>query len=204
LFDADGVVQHSSVSDLPTRLERILGFVPSNLDTFTREVFELERPALLGRVDLAKALVPLVARWGAPKAAGKLASEWWCSIDVDVGVLDLIGKLKLQGILCALGTNQQSYRAKYMDETLSYRTIFDRCFYSYRLGIVKPDIGFFQAVVANLGVAPEEVLFIDDTEINVASARGVGLQAVRLVRAPTIHSTTAMSALLARFAIVVD
>lgn len=204
LFDADGVVQHSNNNDLPVRLERILGFTPGNLDTFTREVFDVERPALAGQADFAEMLVPVVARWGAQHAAEKLAAEWWCSIQTDQAVLALIGRLRQRGFLCALATNQQRYRARYMDETLSYNTMFDRSFYSYQLGLVKPDLRYFKAIVAELALAPEDILFIDDAERNVAAAREAGLQAAQFVPTGSDHSVAVMIELLERFSVVVD
>jgi hypothetical protein len=68
LFDADGVIQHfphSSGPGLRAQVERILGFVPEDLDTFTREIFEAERSALVGHVDFAEMLLPVLAKRGA-------------------------------------------------------------------------------------------------------------------------------------------
>ena len=204
LFDADGVVQHSGASDLPVRLQRALGVVPPDLETFTREVFDLERSALAGQADFAEALGPLVARLGVPDAAGKLATEWWCSIEEDKAVLALVSRLRHQGILCALATNQQSYRARHMDEALSYRTLFDRCFYSHQLGYVKPDLRYFESIIAALALTPEEFLFIDDSQRNVAAAGEVGMHAAHFVLTDELDSVATMMAILESFSITID
>jgi putative hydrolase of the HAD superfamily len=203
LFDADGVVQHSSGDDLSVQLKRVLGFIPEDLDGFTREVFDVERSALLGRTDFAEGLVPVLAKWGANGVAGTLAAEWWCPVEADQSILDLVGRLRRQGIVCAIASNQQRYRATYMEETLSYKSVFDRSFYSYQLGLVKPDIEYFKAIVAELGYAPEDVLFIDDAERNVAAAQTAGLQAVQFVHSRTHHALVSMMDLLERFSIVI-
>jgi putative hydrolase of the HAD superfamily len=204
LFDADGVIQHvehASGNVLRAQVERILGFVPDDLDRFTREIFEAERTAMVGHADFVEILHPVLAQWGAHGVADTLAAEWWCPIDTDQSILSLIGTLRQQGMVCALATNQQRYRARYMDETLSYRSVFDRSFYSYQLGLRKPDIEYFKAIIAALECAPDEMLFFDDAEENVAAARSVGLQAEQFVHPGTNHARASMIALLARFSI---
>ena len=57
---------------------------------------------------------------------------------------------------------------------------FDRTFLSFELGMVKPDADIFERVVAELGVEPERILFLDDNEINVTAAREVGLCATEV------------------------
>jgi glucose-1-phosphatase len=58
---------------------------------------------------------------------------------------------------------------------------FDRTFLSFQLGLLKPDAEAFVAVVGDLGVAAERVLFLDDNQINVEAARAVGLRGERVV-----------------------
>ena len=58
---------------------------------------------------------------------------------------------------------------------------FDRVFLSNELGLRKPEQQAFERVAAELGVAPQRVLFLDDNEANLAGARAVGMRTV-LVR----------------------
>jgi putative hydrolase of the HAD superfamily len=202
LFDADGVIQHSRTEDLSALLERSLGFVPAELEAFVSEVVEAERPALAGQADFAEVLEPLLAKWGAPGRARAFAAEWACSIEADAEVLALVGKLRRQGILCALATNQQSYRAKYMRHTLGYDDVFERSFYSHELGFMKPDVRYFEAIVASLPFPPEQVLFIDDLAKNVASALSVGLRAEQFVHPRTPDGIVQLKQLLERYSVV--
>jgi putative hydrolase of the HAD superfamily len=53
----------------------------------------------------------------------------------------------------------------------------DRPYLSYQLGVLKPDRAIFDHVVADLDMAADRILFIDDNQINVDGARAAGLQA---------------------------
>ena len=64
-------------------------------------------------------------------------------------------------------------------------------FYSYELGLHKPDPAIYRAVSERLGVEPEHCFFLDDLEENVESARRVGFQGLRFEndRIPHIRET---------------
>jgi putative hydrolase of the HAD superfamily len=203
LFDADGVLQHGNGGELRLRLERALGFVPDPLEPFISDVLDAERPAIGGQGDLLDRLEPVVRQWGAPGKARALAESWWHCIEPDPDVLSLIDVLRGQGLLCALATNQQRFRADYMRATLGYDAHFDRSFYSCELGCVKPEPRYFETIVARLSLPADELLFIDDLEPNVLAARGVGLQAAQFVNPRTPDAVAQLRALLAGFSVYV-
>ncbi|GAA1768273.1 HAD-IA family hydrolase [Luedemannella helvata] len=56
---------------------------------------------------------------------------------------------------------------------------FDHLFFTWRLGCRKPDPAAFSAVARALGPDSTEILFVDDSAVNVAAARAVGWRAAR-------------------------
>ena len=203
LFDADGVIQNGTGADLALRLEPALGFIPDPLEAFIREVLEAEHPALSGKAELIDGLEPIVAKWGAPGKALALATAWWCSTEADLAVLALIRSLRQHGMLCALASNQQRFRANYLRQTFAYDTLFERSFYSYELGCMKPDVLYFQRILASLPVAPDQILFIDDLEPNVIAARSVGIQAAQFVHPRSPDAVMELRSLLETFSVTV-
>lgn len=57
------------------------------------------------------------------------------------------------------------------------QSLFDRQYLSYAMGLAKPDRAIFDAVAADLGLEPSEILFLDDNQINVDGAQAAGWQA---------------------------
>jgi glucose-1-phosphatase len=53
---------------------------------------------------------------------------------------------------------------------------FDKVYYSYLLGMRKPDSDIFQHVIEDAGISAEETLFIDDLAENIDSAKKLGFQ----------------------------
>lgn len=55
---------------------------------------------------------------------------------------------------------------------------FDSLYLSYRLGVMKPDPKFFQIVLENEHILPEESLFIDDGLRNIEVADRLGFNTI--------------------------
>ena len=54
---------------------------------------------------------------------------------------------------------------------------FDALFVSSQIGHRKPNVSAFRHVADAMGYAPEQILFVDDTEENVLGARAAGMDA---------------------------
>ena len=61
---------------------------------------------------------------------------------------------------------------------LDWRSVFREEFCSFRMKMLKPDPAFFREAVRRIGLPPEEILFVDDSPVNVEAARSVGINAV--------------------------
>ena len=63
---------------------------------------------------------------------------------------------------------------------------WDRRFWSYKMSMVKRDRGFFPLVssaIRSYGYTRDQILFIDDSEVNVEMARKCGIKAIRFTSA---------------------
>lgn len=56
--------------------------------------------------------------------------------------------------------------------------VFDIIVISSRVGVIKPDARIFNIALKQLGVRPEETIFIDDIKSNVAGAESVGIHGI--------------------------
>lgn len=63
---------------------------------------------------------------------------------------------------------------------------FDRVFFSFQLGTLKPDPKVFDHVTGVLGCEPGQVLFVDDSARNVEGARAAGWRAVQFTGAAAL------------------
>ncbi|MFA9462206.1 HAD family hydrolase [Thiohalorhabdus sp. Cl-TMA] len=91
-------------------------------------------------------------------------------------MLAWVRRLREAGIRVGLLTDQTDWLQR-LDRRDGFLAEFDRVYNSYRMGKGKQDPTLFDDVVADLGVDPGRVLFIDDASGHVERARSRGLQA---------------------------
>ena len=61
-----------------------------------------------------------------------------------------------------------------------FEEYFDKAFYSFEIGLRKPDEECYEWVLKNLNINPQKTLFIDDSINNIEGAKKVGIQTLIL------------------------
>ncbi|MBN2611033.1 MAG: HAD family phosphatase [Bacteroidales bacterium] len=69
-----------------------------------------------------------------------------------------------------------------------FNRLFEKVYFSYRVGIRKPDQGIFELVINENILIPEETLYIDDVFANVEAAAKTGMIAYHLQPPKTLTS----------------
>ena len=64
--------------------------------------------------------------------------------------------------------------------------LFEKAYYSYRLGLRKPDKEIFELVLKENNLIPNETTFIDDSPANIATANELGLRTIPLTTPKTL------------------
>lgn len=174
LWDADGVLQQ-----VPSSWVELLTEVIGKKKTreLLTDVLPVAQEAMRGRAALRPHLEKMLAEHGIVDA-GEQVREVWGTFDRYDDTRTLVAQVRQLGLGCHLATNQDEMRASYMRARLGYEDLLDSCFYSCEMGVAKPDVEFFTHIAAALGLEPRELVFIDDTELNVMSASGCGIQAI--------------------------
>jgi putative hydrolase of the HAD superfamily len=64
--------------------------------------------------------------------------------------------------------------------------LFEKAWFSFRIGLKKPDPAIFTYVLKEKNLVPGETLFIDDTFVHVEAARSIGIQGYHLKKSEAI------------------
>jgi len=89
----------------------------------------------------------------------------------------MVRTLRRQGYITAILSDQTEW-LDYLDAEFHFFKDFDKVYNSYHLGKGKRDPSLFDDVVADLGLVPQQVVFVDDDPGNVERAHSRGLTAV--------------------------
>jgi putative hydrolase of the HAD superfamily len=189
LWDADGVLQ-GLPAGWEASMRPAVGHLVEDVEGFLAEAFAAEKATLTGHARWVDVLRDLMQRWDIEDAYDD-ALAVWLTIEPVLESRELLARVRALGVPCYLATNQDIRRGTYMHENLGYADLLDGAFYSYDLGLAKPDPAYFDEIARRLDVPAGEVLFVDDNADNVESARSVGM------RAETWHLDHGVDVLLA-------
>lgn len=64
----------------------------------------------------------------------------------------------------------------------------DKIYYSHHMNMRKPDAEIYQSMVADTGLLPQQLLFLDDKQENVTGAKSIGIQAVQVTHPDNIFT----------------
>ena len=175
IFDTDGMVVITDMFSVKYCKEYNVPY--EVILPFFKNEFQ---PCLIGKADLKEQIKPYLEKWGWKQSVEDFLDYWYkAEHNVDQRVVDEIEKLKKSGIKCYLATNQEKYRTDYIKNQMGFSKVFDQIFSSAEIGYKKPQVEFFDRVMAEIGFKKDEVQFWDDTEKNVLGAKEFGLDARR-------------------------
>lgn len=184
-FDVDGVLVHGyhARPELTRRWnENLMADLGVDSERFTQEfIFDIFiKKVVIGEMSLVEALdrrLPSLGFKGSPM----VFVDYWLTHDSQMNqpLLDLVRKLKQRDDLrLYVATNQDHMRALWLWQSMGLKDLFEDIFYSARVGIRKPERGFFDFVDHKIGPQSEPPLFFDDTPKVIDGARAAGWEAV--------------------------
>ncbi|MCK2218904.1 HAD family phosphatase [Actinomadura sp. ATCC 31491] len=147
------------------------------------------------RLDYDQAVLTPHAYWSAVLGRPVTHSEVARLVAMDVAswahpnedTVALLGELLAGGRDVALLSNASVCVGDGLDE-LPWIAAIGRRFYSGRMGLVKPEREIYVEVARELGVAPSEIVFIDDRPENVEGAERAGLTGVHFTDAAALRA----------------
>jgi HAD superfamily hydrolase (TIGR01509 family) len=177
LFDLGGVLVEVSQSRIFDRLGAVTGLAPAEVKRRLLAAQELWHTFTISEVTPAQ-LAEQVSRLLTVQIAESVVVQ---AFNAELGpeiaaTSELLPKLRRKTQIGCL-SNTNSIHWDELLRSYSFMNHFDRRFASQLLGCAKPERAIYTSVVGLLGVKPHEILFFDDREENVFSARQAGWNA---------------------------
>ena len=176
LFDADGVLIKSQYL-FSEQLQAEFGINAEKLQPFFNGIF---RECSIGKADLKEELKKVIIDWGWTRTVEELMEFWFTKgTEIDEDVANFIRELRALGTRVYITTDNEKYRGEYLQQTLGNGQLVNEVFYSGKIGYVKKNHEFFEAIYLTIGNVPrDQILFIDDGEKNLETAKHFGLDTI--------------------------
>lgn len=185
IFDLGGVILNIDENAVPYNVGK-LGFDAKQL-IGNQDVRSLLHDFETGRVDTVAFRGSMKELSGMENLSDEDFDRIWSSILLDFPKerIDYILKLRPKySVYLLSNTNKLHYdrfSADFMQRFhFPFDTLFVHAFYSFRMGLAKPDLEIFKSVFRSAGIKPEETLFVDDNAENISSAARLGLRTLAI------------------------
>ncbi|ACY98888.1 MULTISPECIES: HAD family hydrolase [Thermomonospora] len=182
VFDLYGVIATHQPQEAKRAIERLAGIEPGDAAGAARfwDAYWALRPAYDAGQPAAEYWRAVAGRLGVsfadPAALARADLESWTAVDEEM--VALVTELAERGHRLGLLSNIVADLVPVMEERHGHwLRRFAALTYSCRIGVAKPDPRAYEICARRLGVAPSDVLFFDDNEVNVQAARAVGMSA---------------------------
>jgi putative hydrolase of the HAD superfamily len=131
----------------------------------------------LGQVEATALAARIARRTGLPEA-GVLAivQAVPAHLEPQADTVDLMRRLKLAGHRLFYLSNMPAPYADHLERSHDFFAWFEDGVFSARVQLMKPQPEIFNVAARRFGVAPADLLFIDDVAHNIDAARALGWQ----------------------------
>ncbi|MBU1107778.1 MAG: HAD-IA family hydrolase [Candidatus Riflebacteria bacterium] len=130
-----------------------------------------------GKTDFATFYSDFVTETGSTLSVNEFKSEFAGIIgSLKADCLPILELLRKYGTLAMLSNTNAVHVGTLRNSTEIFKP-FDHLFFSYEMGMVKPDREIYEAVCSSLQKEPQQIYFFDDSDANVLGAREAGLNA---------------------------
>lgn len=181
LIDVDDVLFKSHTSgrnDWKKDIEKDLGISQKSLQEYLFDNAWSE--VVLGRKTLNDKVAEFLKKIDSKLSPQEFIHWWFCRDNaIDDGVIKYLLELRNKGHHLFLAANQERQRMSYLHKNNPILDeIFDYYFISSSLGVLKPNYEFFELILDNLGVSPDDIIFIDDSLKNIDEAKRIGFKSI--------------------------
>lgn len=175
LFDVDGIVLTGRTRYFSERFAEEQGIPVKDVTDFFMGDF---KQCSFGKADLKELVAPYLPKWKWDKGVDAFLEHWFKSESTkDPRVLDVVAALRGAGVKCYIATRNEKYRTQYLLHEVGLKDHFDGSFATYEIGHDKDHPDFFEYILGALQMAPAELLYFDDRQANIDTAKMIGLEA---------------------------
>ncbi|MBO4905804.1 MAG: HAD family phosphatase [Bacteroidaceae bacterium] len=183
VFDFGGVIFDLDYDGAVAAFKRMgLADADQRLDRYhQRGVFELLESGKIGVDAFVEELSKMCNR---QLTYAELQTAWlgYVGGEVDKQKLNYIDDLRTRGYRTFLLSNTNPFvqawaeSAAFSEAGRPLGSYLEKCYTSFEIGIMKPDAAIFQHMLNDAQLKPEETIFLDDSQANIAAAAALGIQ----------------------------
>ena len=176
IFDFGGVLAEETFKEGLTPIGKEKGFDPNHFFNILSELV-YQTGYITGSSDEHAYWNAVRETTGVKGDDKKLREEVLRRLKLRPEMMEVVKKIKSSGFIVAILSDQTNWLDDLNQRTPFYQH-FDHVFNSFYLKKTKRDPSLFRDICVQLGLKPEEILFVDDSPDNIKRAASEGLKTI--------------------------
>ncbi len=132
----------------------------------------------IGAIDFEEYTEALSRRLGIELSANQWREGWNALLGEPYpAVADILPRLASRVPLFCFSNTNAVHEAVWQSRLAGLLPSFEKVYASWRIGCRKPDVDAYLHVAADMGIAPADIVFLDDNRANIEGALAAGLDA---------------------------
>jgi len=191
IFDVGGVLIRTQSRQGREKWAEKLGMEPWDFENF---IFNGEsgRQAQLGQKSFEEHWGWLGRHFGlSQETLAQMRRDFFAGDALNLPLVEQIKRIRRANYRTGLLSNFADDARQLWSEVFPFIDHFDGIVISSEVGLMKPDPQIYLLAAEQVGVKPQEALFVDDFIENVEGARKVGMQAIHFTDPNMVHQKLA-------------
>lgn len=135
---------------------------------------------------------PYLEKWGVVLNEKEFFDYWFSAEKENLAMIQIAEALRQKGISIFILSNNLRERSKHYQEAFLFlATLFDRTYYSWQTGYIKPDPRAYELLLQENNLRPTECLYFDDSATNVTVASSMGIQSYLFAGSESVRNILA-------------
>lgn len=174
IFDLNGVFIVT-----PRLSDRFLNDFGVSIDEFMPVLQEImDKVRRPNAVSIYSLWQPYLKKWGIDFSETEFLDYWFSAeVKANEELVEVARKLQNKGYKLIIMSNNFRERAEYYAKTFKFMDeLFEKVYYSWQTGFVKPDERAFKQIFDGFKLQPSDCIYFDDSEKNVQLAKSLGIE----------------------------
>jgi len=177
IFDLNGVfIQGEKLSK---KFERDFGISSEQFLPELSRILEIGRRP--GAENMFNYWKPVLEKWDIALNEKEFFDYWFKSEKLNPEMIVLAQELKHKNLKLIILSNNFKERSEYYGHYTWIDSIFDKVYFSWKTGFVKPDPRAWEKALEEMNLNPEDCVYFDDQKKNLKVAESIGIKSFMFV-----------------------
>lgn len=185
VFDFNGVIFGNPSFEFDRKISKIIGV---SVDDFKKIYRQHNNSYNIGLTSLEKLWSDILTDFNKVSILPEVLELVNSPRLINQNVISIIKNLKEKGYRLGIFSNFTKSGAQLIKNNSLITSLFDTIVISAEIALAKPNRDAYEYLISKLNLSPQEILFIDDSQINIEAAERVGIKSIIFKNSSNLQS----------------